>query len=260
MKRGNLILVLTVVLAAAGTGLIYLFLRGAGDVTDPNATTVSIIVSTSDIPANTELNQLVGAGTFTTATIARDDLLPGAITDVAQLRGQTAAYPILADEQIVAARLKGELQASGGALGITPGHVAVTVQVSSQQGIAGMLTTGDEITVYATFESAQVIKGDIRQALSPTSPTLDQQDIGSFTVTLVPTVRVLNMLVPTTATGDSAGGDMMLTLDLTKPDAQNLVYAQENGHLWFGLLPPGENGRPMTASTIPFKLLLGKQI
>jgi Flp pilus assembly protein CpaB len=63
--------------------------------------------------------------------------LPGAITDVAQLRGQTAAYPILADEQIVAARLKGELQASGGALGITPGHVAVTVQVSPQQGSPG---------------------------------------------------------------------------------------------------------------------------
>ena len=59
---------------------------------------------------------------------------------------------------------------------------------------------------------------------------------------------------------DAHGYDLMLTLDLTKPDAQNLVYAQENGHLWFGLLPPGENGRPMTASTIPFKLLLGKQI
>jgi hypothetical protein len=50
----------------------------------------------------------------------------------------------------------------------------------------------------------------------------------------------------------------VLTLDLTKPDAQNLVFAQENGHLWFGLLPPGDNGRPLTGSTIPFQLLLGK--
>ena len=52
---------------------------------------------------------------------------------------------------------------------------------------------------------------------------------------------------------------MLLTLDLTKRDAQNLVFAQENGHLWFGLLPPGDKGRPLTASTIPFELLLGKR-
>jgi Flp pilus assembly protein CpaB len=258
MKRGTSILTLTVVLAAVATGLIYLYLRGAGDVTDPNATTVSIIVSQSDIPANSALNPLLESGTFKTTTVARDDLLNGAITDIAQLKDQTAAYPILAGEQIVAARLKGELQASGGALGITPGHIAVTVQVSSQQGIAGMLTTGDEITVYATFQDAQVIKGTVGQLLSPTAPTIDQQDVGSFTVTLVPTVRVLNAFTPTTATGDSAGGDVVLTLDLTKPDAQDLVFAQENGHLWFGLLPPGDNGRPLTGSTIPFQLLLGK--
>jgi Flp pilus assembly protein CpaB len=260
MKRGTSILALTVLLAAAATGLIYLYLKGAGDVTDPNATTVSIIVSKSDIPANTDLNSLVESGTFTTTTIARNDLLQGAITDVAQLRGQTAAYPILAGEQIVAARLKGELQASGGALGITPGHIAVTVQVSSQQGIAGMLTTGDEITVYATFQDAQVLKGTVGQLLSPTAPSVDQQAIGSFTVTLVPTVRVLATQSQTTVTGDSAGGDVLLTLDLTKPDAQDLVFAQENGHLWFGLLPPGDNGRPLTASTIPFELLLGKKV
>jgi pilus assembly protein CpaB len=259
MKRGTTILALTIVLAATATGLIYLYLKGAGDVTDPNATTVAIIVAKDDIPANTALNPLIEAGHFTSATIARDDLLQGAITDVAQLRGQTTAYPILAGEQIVAARLKGELQASGGTLGITPGHIAVTVQVSSQQGIAGMLTTGDEITVYATFQDAQVIKGTVGQLLSPTTPTADQQDVGSFTVTLIPTVRVLSTLTPTTATGDSAGGDVVLTLDLTKPDAQNLVFAQENGHLWFGLLPPGDNGRPLTGSTIPFQLLLGKR-
>ena len=35
MKRGNSILVLTVLLALVGTGLVYLYLRGAGDVTNP---------------------------------------------------------------------------------------------------------------------------------------------------------------------------------------------------------------------------------
>jgi Flp pilus assembly protein CpaB len=259
MKRGGMILTITVVLAATATALIYLYLRGAGEATDPTASTVSIVVSQSDIPANTDLSPLVASGNFKTATIARDDLLQGAITDVAQLRGQTAAYPILAGEQIVAARLKGELQASGGVLGITPGHIAVAVQVSSQQGIGGILSAGDEITVYATFQDAQVIKGTFGQLLSPTSPTADQQDVGDLTVTLVPTVRVLDTITPTTATGDSAGGDVLLTLDLTKQDAQNLVFAQENGHLWFGLLPPGDKGRQLTASTIPFELLLGKR-
>ena len=37
MKRGTTILALTIVLAATATGLIYLYLKGAGDVTDAPA-------------------------------------------------------------------------------------------------------------------------------------------------------------------------------------------------------------------------------
>jgi hypothetical protein len=49
----------------------------------------------------------------------------------------------------------------------------------------------------------------------------------------------------------------MLTLDLKRRDAQNVVFAQENGLVWVGLLPPGEVGKPVPASWIPWRSLLG---
>lgn len=259
MKRGNAVIALTVLLAAAATGLLYLYLRSVDARGGDPVATVDVVVSRQEIPANTELTPLIQAGGFATRAIPREDLMAGAITDVAQLRGQRTAFPILEGEQIVAARLKGELELAGGALGISPGHLAVTVKLSDQQGGAGTVTTGDSVTVYASFHDAQMIKGNIRSLLQPGTPVTDQaQNVGDFTITLVPTARVLRVQnPPTSESGEAQTGDVMLTLDLKRRDAQNVVFAQENGLVWVGLLPPGEVGKPVPASLIPWRSLLG---
>jgi Flp pilus assembly protein CpaB len=89
------------------------------------------------------------------------------------------------------------------------------------------------------------------------------QDLPDFTVALIPTVRVLdvqNPVVNTTGGASTSSGNnvVTLTLDLTPVDAQNLVFAQESGLLWIGLLPPGEHGVQLPASVVPVKLLLGR--
>ena len=60
--------------------------------------------------------------------------------------------------------------------------------------------------------------------------------------------------------GNATGDSVTLTLDLLPDDAQNLILAQQIGTLYIALLPPGEDGANIPASTLPVELLLGKRI
>jgi hypothetical protein len=62
-------------------------------------------------------------------------------------------------------------------------------------------------------------------------------------------------------TGQQSNSDSIrITLDLLPDEAQNMVFAQENGLVWLGLLPPDEEGTQPPASTVPLELLLGAKL
>ena len=63
-------------------------------------------------------------------------------------------------------------------------------------------------------------------------------------------------------TGEQSDSDRIrITLDLLPQDAQNLVFAQENGLVWLGLLnPKDEDGLETDASTVPLELLIGAKL
>jgi hypothetical protein len=52
------------------------------------------------------------------------------------------------------------------------------------------------------------------------------------------------------------GASIILTLDLTPQDAENLVFAQENASVWVGLLHPGDDGTQLPPSLLPIDFLL----
>ncbi len=125
----------------------------------------------------------------------------------------------------------------------------------------GNIQRGDNITVFATFTGASIIKGaTLPEIVNGTaSTTTDQQELPDFTLTLIPTVRVLQVVNPAVdEAGNPTGDAVTLTLDLLPADAQSLTLAGQTGTLYIGLLPPGEDGHAIPASTLPVKLLLGK--
>ena len=65
----------------------------------------------------------------------------------------------------------------------------------------------------------------------------------------VTTTRSSGLSPPVTADGHSSEGQVTLTLDLLPDDSANLVYAAEQGSLWFALLPPGEDGVQIPAAS-----------
>jgi len=276
MRSRGLVVAIAVVLAIAAAGAVILYTKGVKqDAVSGGALSV-VLVSTQDIPANTNLNPLIDQGAFTQLQVPTDAVVDGAVTSLDELTGQTTTSPVLANEQISSARLSSGEAAPGGNLGISAGHIGVTAEVDVERGVAGSITSGDNVAIYATFsEGTAVRKATMRQLLSPAQlekfqATLNDGTVAAglpvvrlgvpFTVVLVPSVRVLSVENPIVGEdGKTTGSSVMATLDLVPDDASNLVYAKEVASVWFGLLPPeNEDGYPVGATFGPsFETVVG---
>jgi hypothetical protein len=183
---------------------------------------------------------------------------------------------VLANEQISSHRLSSGEAAPGGPLGISPGHVGISIVLDVERGVAGNLSSGDNVALYATFaKDTPILKSTIRQLLTPaqlqkffevaqggtSAAGLPVMQLGvPFTVVLVPSVRVLSVENPTVnEDGRSSSEDVMMTLDLLPDDGTKLVYAKEIASVWTGLLPPeNADGYPVEAALGPaFESVVG---
>jgi pilus assembly protein CpaB len=212
-------------LAAVATGAVFLYVHGVKQKAETGGAQVTVIVSKEDIPANTVLDTLITKGAFTQETIPKTTEVAGAVTSLEQLKGGVTSVPILAGEQIPVARLQGSTQLPGGAIGIPAGFEAVTLQLDLQRAGDGTMQRGDHVTVFGTFRGVN------------TAGAINGQ--GEVTSSLVPDVKILRVTKPSV---DHPTDGVMVTLALRPKDAEKVVFAQENGFVWLGLLPPGQAG------------------
>ena len=263
MRSRGLVVAIAIVLAVGAAAAVVLYTQGVKQDAAEGGQLTTVIVATQEIPANQRLDPLIEQGLFTEIDVPANALVGGAVTTLAELQGATTTTPILANEQISTSRLS----TSGRPLnliGVSEGHVGLSVELDAPQGGVGNIQPGDNVQIFATYQGVTLIPGNLRQYL--TQPTDAQagakKDVPDFTVTLVPTVRVLKIQNPPvdSETGRSDTARIQVTLDLLPQDAQNLVFAQENARIWLGLLPPDEEGTQPQASTVPIELLLGAKL
>ena len=225
MKRGAMTTAVTLLLAAAAAAGVFLFMNNVRD-RSVEVESVEVVVATRDISAGQDFDPLIEEGAFATRAVGRDDLVPGVITDIYQLQGQRSAYPILAGEQIPAARIAGPLQAGGGILGIPEGLHAVSVSLESQRTVAGYLQQGDHVEVFGTFAG---------------------KTGNSTTRVVIPDALVLAVADPTTTGG---GGPNAVTLAVTPEQASLLIFTQEQGRVWLTMLPPNQPGVELPPASV----------
>jgi pilus assembly protein CpaB len=237
MKGRGLVVFLALILATLATAGVFMYTRGVKE--EPAGTMVQVVVSKVDLPARTDLDQLIKDDEFKTIQVPEGVVVDGAITSVDQLAGKNNSVAILAGEQIPAARISGNVP--GGALAIPDGMEAITVQLETPRGVAGSINSGDQVTIYSTFKDA------------PANVTGSKKE--TVTVVLVPTAELLAVFRPPTSavfgggegetSGEQLPGTLTVTVALEPEDAQHFVFSMEAGNVWFGLLPPDANGQPM---------------
>lgn len=255
-SRGLVVAIAFVLAILAAAGVIVYTSNLQKNVRDENTT--EVVVSTQDIAANTQLDPLIAQGVFKQIRMPNDALVAGAVTSPDEMKGQTTAAPIFANEPIPSARLSSGQGINN--LGISPGHVGLGLQIEGAAAVNGMISQGSNIVIYATFpQGTALTKDSLAKLLTPAQMQRFFNAFGStatatsvagqpvvfmptdFTVTLLKSVKVLTVQNPLTdqTTGRRASGATILALDMLPEDASELVFASTTqATLYLGLLPP----------------------
>lgn len=179
-------IIVAVVLALVAALLTSFYVTNYQRTVRQDETNVPVFVAAKDIPVGTAGADLARGGMLTKADVVKRSVVPGAITDPAQLDRLVASQQILAGEQVttrrfatpseqgVSAQLKGTMR-------------ALQVPGDANQLLAGTLKTGDRIDIVASLKvspdrdefATRIVLRDIEVLQSPTSAGTDVKLAGA---------------------------------------------------------------------------------
>ena len=253
-----------VVLAAAAAVLVFFALANFGGGSNSSTpaglgATVNVAVASQDINAGDKITGDMVA----LATLPKNGVVDGAITDKAGIAGLTARYPMAKGEQFSALKLGQTAKDKGFDAVIPTGKRAVAVEITENTSVGGLVVAGNHVDVIAVL--ANQSSGPDGQ-LPPRAVTLLQDvEVLSVAQTAQKAVTRLdkdgNPIQTDTADGaiatapDSTAAKptaKTVTLAVNPDDAPLLALAQEEGKVWLSLRGFGDQEKPdVGARTLP---------
>jgi Flp pilus assembly protein CpaB len=208
--------------ALAAVLLIAYLIQYRSSVNDSTAPT-PVLVAKSLIPKGTSGTVIAEKSLFQAATLSKDDLKTGALSDPAYLNGRVAVADIFPGQQITTADL------SAGLTDAIPTQLsgiqrAVAIPVSGPRGLVGYVASGDRVDIYYEIGSTG---GVILGLLAP---------------------NILVMRAPA-----AEGQPAVLRADAAL--AQKLALAADTGTIWFLLRPAGNAKAPPKKSITSAELV-----
>jgi pilus assembly protein CpaB len=221
MDRRRVLLVVAAIIAALGTLLVFLYVRGADDRADERYHAVQVLKAVKQIEPGETVAAAQAAGKVQKATVTDGDKLPDALTDLSAISGQLARTTIYPGEQIVASKF-GTTPTATNALSVPDGKIAVSINLTDTARVAGFVNPGDKVAIFMNGSGG---------------------NLGSFTRLLLPEVEVIAVgttTIVSTTTTDASGAQTteqlprtLFTLGVSQPEAQKILFAAGNGELAF---------------------------
>jgi pilus assembly protein CpaB len=222
MDRRKALLVVAAVIAALGTLLVFLYVRGADTRADERYEAVQVLRVVKEIPPGETVEAAQAAGKIETGTVSQKDLLPDALTGIEPIAGKVAVAPIYPGEQLITSKFGATGAANG--LTIPKGKIAISVNLTDPARVAGFVNPGDKVAIFMSGSGGG----------------------GTFSRMLLSNVQVIGAGATTmvaTTTTDGSGAQTtdqlpktLLTLAVTQTEAERVLYATSNGELAFALL------------------------
>lgn len=247
MGRRTIMLLASVLIAALGTTLVFVYANGANDRALADQKPVKVLFAKTAIAAGVSASDASKAGALELREIASKSVAPGAISDITPIADKVALSQIFPGEQIITAKF-GD-RGSVSSLPIPGDRMGISVQLGDPARVAGFVQPGSNVTVFVTLKPE-----------ASTSTAAQAQAAPTFTRVLLPKVEVVavgpSTFVNSTNTDSSTGqtnteqlSKAILTLALTQAEAQKVIYASQNGDLYFGLLTGDSKVAPAAPTT-----------
>ena len=228
MGRRTVLLVVAALIAALGTGMVILYVRGADSRAEAGQAPVQVLKAVAAIQPGETMAAAQAAGKIQLGTVPQKELLSGAVNSATGLQDEVALSTIYPNEQIISARFgsPGDQET----LNIPNGNIAMSVNLSDTGRVAGFVSPGANVAIFAS-STAQSGAGGV---------SVDSTRL------LLPKVQVIAVGATTTVsqtTTDAAGAQTteqlpktLFTLSVNQRQAERVLYASTHGELSFGLL------------------------
>lgn len=238
MDRRKILLVLAAVIAALGTLLVWLYVRGAEGRAQAQYDSVNVIVATQDIAPGETFEAASQAGKFAKKAVPANVRLDGAQTDLQELDGTVALTTIYAGEQLIDRKWggTGSVDVTSKVIAIPKGKMAVTVNLTDPQRVAGFAQPGSQVSVFVAIDN-QKADTYLARTLLQRVTVIGVGDTSTISKT------------KTTPDGESTTEPVpqtLVTLAVDQQQAERLAWATTFGTLSLGLV--NEN---TTLSTTP---------
>lgn len=228
MDRRKMLLVLAAVIAALGTMLVWLYVRGAEGRAQEQFESVNVIVAKQDIAAGETFADASEAGKLEKKAVPANVRLTGAQDDLQGLKGKVALTTIYAGEQLIDAKWGGigDIDVTSKVIAIPKGKMAVTVNLTDPQRVAGFVQPGSEVMVFVSVEPEKTRTWFSRTLLRRVT-VLGVGETSTVTST------------KTTSEGESTTTPLpqtLVTLAVDQTQAERLQWGTNFGILGLGLL------------------------
>lgn len=230
MTRRSLILVLAIVIGLVGAGAVTLYVSKADSRAQANEAQQTVLVANKFIAAGTAVDVAQHDGLLGPREMASKDVPPEAITSTASVAKLSALGDIYPGQPLVRGMF-GETTAATGKLTLPADKMAMSVELTDPERVAGFVVPGSEVAIFATLKLTQ-----------------GGQDM-DFTRLLLPKVEVLGIgqeslrTVNNPQSSSSPSPDQqdkvpvtVLTVAVDEEQAQKLAHAAQVGKLYFALL------------------------
>ncbi len=244
MDRRRILIVVAAIIAALGTALVFFYVQGADKRANEKFDAVTVLRAVKQINQGEAVSDAQAAGKIEVGSVARDQVIPGALSSLAGIEAQLAQTAIFPGEQIIASKFAATIAASN-TLTIPKGKIAISVNLTDTARVAGFVNPADKVAIFLTTPafSRLLLTG------------IDVIAVGTTTVVATTTTD------PTGAQTTEQLPRTLFTLAVNQAQAQKLLYASSGGaaggELAFGLLNEDSVVKPNNGATAE-NLFLGQ--
>lgn len=233
MARRSVLLFVAVLIALVGTSLIVLYVQGIDSRATAGQELVEVLTATDVIDPGEEVSAAQEAGKFAKTQVRRTDMVDGALTSTSSIADLVAINTIYPGEQVMAKKF-GNLGAAENLI-IPDDKMAVSVELTDFERVAGFVNPGAEVAVFATAD--QPVR------LTPDGKEVKLGAVTRIVLTRTPVIGVGTTSVTSRTTKTDEGEESteevartILTLAVTQGEAEKLIHADRLTDLTFALL------------------------
>jgi pilus assembly protein CpaB len=232
MTRRIIGVLLAIVLAIAGTGLVLAYVNSAQNRVAEGQEPVRVLIASERIPAGTSGASLRERELVREVVMPRLSVPEGAMETVPEDLDSLVITADLQPHQLLLRGAFGPPTTMSGGLGVPESMLAVSVRIDVDQQVAGFVRPGSQIAIFNTYEAPEE------------NDDPEEEVDNRRTRLLLPRVEVLAVGVfgdggVTTATAgddEQATSGLILTVSVDQADAERLIHATRTGQLYLALL------------------------